>query len=117
MRSIRYANRVVALCEHDHVLLAPEIAALEPDHPTRRFVSMLCIYSAEQDARAGDDHAGCYSTAAAERFARAELMPDEAFLPLAHWADHQLAEAFIVPLEHIGQRRRDIRRSHPDAPT
>jgi hypothetical protein len=39
MRRIRYANRTVAL-GGDDVLLAPEIAALEADHPTKRFVSM-----------------------------------------------------------------------------
>jgi hypothetical protein len=40
MRPIRYAHRTVALCASDDVLFAPEIAAVEPDHPTRRFVSM-----------------------------------------------------------------------------
>jgi hypothetical protein len=31
MRPIRYAHRTLALCAGDDVLLAPEIAALEPD--------------------------------------------------------------------------------------
>jgi len=43
MRPIRYADCTVALCEGDDVLLAPEIAVLEPDHPRRRFVAMMCI--------------------------------------------------------------------------
>ena len=41
MRPIRYGDRTVALCDGDDVLLAPAIAALKPEHPTRRFVSML----------------------------------------------------------------------------
>jgi hypothetical protein len=49
-----------------------------------------------------------YSPAAAERYARIELMSDELFRPLAHRDDHELAEAFIVPLEQIAEKRRDL---------
>jgi hypothetical protein len=108
MRPIRYANRTVALCERDDVLLAPEIAALELEHPTRRFVSMLCIYSAELDARPGKGGWRDYATADAERYARSELIPDELFEPLGALADHELAEAFVVPLEQIPEKRRDL---------
>jgi hypothetical protein len=108
MRPIRYANRTVALCADDDVLLAPEIAALEPDHPTRRFVSMLCVFSAEVDAGAAPGTAHGYSPSAAERYARRELTPDELFRPLAHRADHELAEAFVVPREQIAAKRRDL---------
>jgi hypothetical protein len=110
VRPIRYADRTVALCDRHDVLLAPEIAVLEPDHPTRRFVSMLCVYSAEIDAGAAPDGARAYSAAAAERYARRELMPAELFCPVAHWPDHRLAEAFAVPLEQIERRRCDLRR-------
>jgi hypothetical protein len=108
MRPIRYADRTVALCAGDDVLLAPEIAALEPDHPTRRFVSMLCVFSAEVDAGAWPDGVRTYSPAAAERYARRELMPDELFRPLADRADHELAEAFGTPLEQIAEKRREL---------
>ena len=108
MRPIRYADRTVALCAGDDVLLAPEIAALEPDHPTRRFVSMLCVFSAEVDAGTAPDGACGYSPGAAERYARGELMPDELFCPLAHRPDHELAEAFAAPLEQIAKKRRDL---------
>jgi hypothetical protein len=97
MRPIRYSNRSVALCGGDDVLLAPEIAAFEPDHPTRTFVSMLCVFSAEVDAGAASDGVRGYSSAAAERNARRELMPDEPFRPLTHRADHELAEAVGIP--------------------
>jgi hypothetical protein len=59
VRPIRFANRTVAL-GGDALLLAPEIAALEPDHPTRRFVWMLCVFSAEVDAGTASD--GCAAT-------------------------------------------------------
>ena len=108
MRPIGYANRTVALCAGDDVLLAPEIAALEPDHPTRRFVSMLCVFSAEVDAGAAPDGVCGYSPGAAERYARGELMPDALFRPLAHRPDHELAEAFGAPLEQIAKKRRDM---------
>jgi hypothetical protein len=113
MRPIRYADRTVALCDGDDVLLAPEIAVLEPDHPTRRWVSMQCVYSAEVDAGATPGGACGYSATDAERYARRELMPAELFCPLAHWSDHRLAEAFAVPLEQIEPRRRDLRRDRP----
>ena len=85
MRPIRYADRTVALCAGDDVLLAPEIAALGPDHPTRRFVSMLCVFSAEVDAGAAPGGVCGYSPAAAERYedlrqgaeALAQLKPQE----------------------------------------
>jgi hypothetical protein len=97
MGPIRYANRTVAICAGDDVLPAPEIAALEPDHRTRRFVSMLCVFSAEVDAGAEPDGVRGYSSAAAERYARRELIPDELFGPLAHRADHELARSLRHP--------------------
>jgi hypothetical protein len=108
MRPIHYANQTVAFCAGDDVLLAPEIAVLEPDHPIRRFVSMLCVYSAEVDAGTAPDGARGYSADAAERYARRQLMPDHLFRRLALRADHELAEAFLVPLEQIPPRRCDL---------
>ena len=108
MRPIRYADRTVALCAGDDVLLAPEIATLEPDHPTRRFVSMLCVFSAEVDAGAAPDGVCGYSPRAAERYARRELIPDELFYAVAHRPDHELAETFGTPLEQIAKKRRDL---------
>lgn len=84
------------------------IAALEPDHPTRRFVSMLCIYSAEIDPRATGDLDVGFSAGEADRFARGELMPDDLFEALACRADHELAEDIIVPVEQIAEKRRDL---------
>ena len=64
--------------------------------------------SAEIDAGAAPDGVRWYSSAAAERYARRELMPDELFRPLAHRADHEVAEAFGAPLEQIAKKRREL---------
>jgi hypothetical protein len=65
----RYADRTLALWEGDEVLLAPAIAVLEPDHPRRRFVEMMCVYSAELDS--GRLAAVPYRDEDVERYARA----------------------------------------------
>jgi hypothetical protein len=69
---------------------------------------MLCVFSAEVDAGAAPDNACGYSHGAAQRYARGELMPDELFRPLAHRPDHELAEAFVTPLEQIAKKRGDL---------
>jgi hypothetical protein len=115
LRPIRYPDRAVALCAGDHVLLGPEIAVLEPDHPRRRFVALMCVYSAELDSQALPAFAYC--DADAERYARDELMPDELLEPLAGLADHELAKTFVVPLEQIQHKRQDRRRPRRRAVT
>jgi hypothetical protein len=69
---------------------------------------MLCVFSAEVDAGAAPDGVCGYSPAAAERYARQELMPDELFCHLVHRPDHELAETFATPLEQIAKKRRDL---------
>jgi hypothetical protein len=92
VRPIHYGNRTVDLCDGDDVLLTPEIAALEPEHPTRRFVWMPCVYSAELHARA---LGGAYSADAAGRYARRHPLPDELLEAPAAGEDHELAEVDI----------------------
>jgi hypothetical protein len=99
----------------DDVLLAPEIAVLEPDHPRRRFVAMLCVYSAELDS--GRLGALPYGDIDAERCARGELMPEKLFCPLAQWPDHRLAEASVVPFEQVELRRYGARHARGRAVT
>jgi hypothetical protein len=43
----------------------------------------------------------------AERFARALLMPREAFAPVLAWSDLELAELFAAPLDQVARRRGD----------
>ena len=86
------------------VYYASHIEVLEPDHPERRFVAALCLYSRAVDTgRAGRP----YDQGEAEAFARALLMPREAFGPVVDWSDLELAELFTVPLDQVAPRRRD----------
>jgi hypothetical protein len=88
----------------ERVYYTSHIEVLEPDHPERRFVAALCLYSHAVDTgRAGRP----YDQAEAEAFARALLMPCEAFGPVIASSDLELAELFTVPLDQVTRRRRD----------
>jgi hypothetical protein len=102
MRLIVHRGRVAALAA-ERVYYASHIEVLEPHHPERRFVAALCLYSHAVDTgRAGRPDQG-----EAEAFARALLMPREAFGPVLAWSDLKLAELFTVPLDQVARRRRD----------
>ena len=103
MRLIVHRGRVAALAA-ERVYYASHIEVLEPDHPERRFVAALCLYSHAVDTgRAGRP----YDQEEAEAFARALLMPPEAFAAVIAWTDLELAELFTVPLDQVARRRRD----------
>jgi hypothetical protein len=107
VRLIFHRGRLAALAA-ERVYYAPHIETLEPDHPERRFVAALCLYSHAVDA----DWAGCdgYDQDDAERFARALLMPAEDFDASAWLPDAELAEHFAAPMDHVSVRRSE--RSH-----
>jgi hypothetical protein len=105
MRLIRYGGEPLALQEDDHVLLAPAIAALEPQHPRRRFVAMMCVYALEVEDGLEPPP---YTDARAEAYARRALMPRADFLRRLELPDHRLAEAFNVPLEQMVLRRAEL---------
>ena len=70
-------------------------------------MAALCLYSHDVDTgRAGRT---VYNQEEAERFARALLMPAEAFAPVAAWSDTELAELFAAPLDQVAIRRREVR--------
>lgn len=103
MRTIFHRHRIAALAA-ERVYYAPHIEVLEPDHPERRFVAALCLYSHAVDA----GEVGCsFDQHDAERFARALLMPREAFAPVLAWSDLELAELFAAPLDQVARRRGD----------
>jgi hypothetical protein len=104
MRLIVHRGRVAALAA-ERVYYASHIEVLEPDHPERRFVAALCLYSHAVDT----GQAACrdYDQGAAERFARALLIPAERFDASAWLPDANLAERFIAPLDHVRVRRRE----------
>jgi hypothetical protein len=102
VRLIIHRGRVAALAA-ERVYYAPQIEALEPDHPERRFVAALCLYShAVNTGQPGTDR---YDQEEAERFARALLMPAEHFDASAWLPDADLAEQFVAPLDHVSARR------------
>ena len=106
MRAIFYDGRAAAYTDCDQVVLSDRVAVLERDHPLRRFISAVCVFSCEADAGYVP---GGWSSASAELYARALLMPTELFYPHERvLADHQLAEHFAVPLEQVRARRGDL---------
>ena len=105
MRAIYYDGRLVAHAEDNCVILAPQINVLEGDHPLRRFVSAVCVWSWETDTR---NVPVAWDPGAAEVYARALLMPTELFDPLDLKLFHELAELFSVPLEQVELRREDL---------
>jgi hypothetical protein len=81
----------------DRVHYAAHFEVLEPDHPERRFVTALCLYSHAVDT--GQAGLGFYDHEDAERFARALPMPAEEFISVNGKSDTELAELFAAPLE------------------
>jgi hypothetical protein len=82
---------------------------LERDHPERRFVGALCLYSHAVDT---GQAAGPYDQDEAEHFARALLMPPDDYDDAAEASDAELAERFTVPLDQAIARRRDRTRAY-----
>jgi hypothetical protein len=104
VRTIFHRHRIAALAA-ERVYYASHIEVLEPDHPERRFVAALCLYSHAVDT--GQAECCDYDQGDAERFARALLMPAEDFDGGAWLPDAALAERFVAPLDHVGVRRRE----------
>jgi hypothetical protein len=103
---VSYAGEVVAVATEHRVLLAPWIAALEPDHPRRRFVAALVLVGRAMRTEPGFEP---YDDDQAEFYARILLMPCNEFEPLAEELnDAELAECFNVPLEQVRAKRRDL---------
>jgi hypothetical protein len=93
MRVIKHRHRVAAVAA-ERVHCSAHIEVLEPDHPERRFVAALCLYSHAVDS--GQAGLGFYDQEDAERFARSLLMPADEFAPVAGWSDTELAELFAA---------------------
>jgi hypothetical protein len=103
MRFIIHRRRIAAVAGR-RLYFAPHIEVLEPDHPERRFVAALCIYSHAVDTgRAGRPYRQCD----AERFARTLLLPAEDLRAVAGRPAVELAEAFGAPLDQVRARLRE----------
>lgn len=105
MRLVSYQDRPVAFVAGGHVNLAPWIAVLEPDHPTRRWVIGLALFARGLEMGVIP---GKYSPPRAEHYARCALMPQDEFASLDDQDDVVLAEHFNVPLDQVAERQLDL---------
>ncbi len=102
---VYYRRRIVGVLTRDRAWYQPEIEALEPDDPVRRFVATLCLVGREMQRGEGAEP---YDERKASYYARAILMPDEDFDLLALTLDDPaLAEHFRVPVREVEAKRRD----------
>jgi hypothetical protein len=107
VRPISHRLRIAAVAA-ERVYYVSHIEVLEPDHPERRFVAALCLYSHAIDTGAAGRAE--YDQEAAERFARALRMPADTFDAQLRRPDVELAECFVAPLDHVSARRHDRKR-------
>ena len=103
---VRYGGEVAALGTEDRVFFMPRIAALERDHPQRRFVAVVALVGRQM---AVEPHAEPYEDDLAQFYARILLMPNDEFERLRdELPDAELAEHFNVPLEQVTAKRSDV---------
>lgn len=108
MKPIEYEGQLVAVVFGDRVRLLPEVEVGDP--ALARFVFAMAAHvlnpgriAEGMDLKDGD----------CEFMARWLLMPNPAFVPLAHLSDHRLAELFEVPLAEVARKRDDLARLAP----
>jgi hypothetical protein len=80
-----------------------------PDrHPLKTFICFLALYA--RDVLTGElaGNPWRYEPAYGERYARDALIPAREFRALAHRSDRWLAARFVVPVDQIARRRRDV---------
>ena len=104
MTVIFYRDRLCAVVD-GAVAFQPHIEVLEPDHPRRRFVSLLAVYAIEIQQGALP---GPFRETEAAHYARCQLMPAQLVWPLLGLDDAVLAERFNLPLEQVPYRRGDL---------
>src|SRR3954468_16628427 len=98
MLVIHHQGRPAAYVTTEGATLGGNVAALEADHPIRRWVACLSFFA--QDVLEGR-LPGPYTPVRAEYFARCALMPEEEFACVGDRSDVTLAEVFNVPLEQV----------------
>ena len=103
---VRYGGVIAAVGTDDYVYFLPPIAALERDHPRRRFVGVVALVARQM---ALDPDPEPYDEDLAQFYARILLMPNDEFeLGSDELSDSELAEHFNVPLEQAVAKRRDV---------
>ena len=103
MRLIIHRRRIAAVAGR-RLYYAPHIEVLESDHPERRRVAAMSLYSHAVDTgRVGRP----YRQRDAERFARCLLLPSEELVSLAGRPAVELAEMLGAPLDQVTVRLRE----------
>ncbi len=115
MLTVIYRGRPIVHITGGHAHLTAAIAALEGDHPMRRWAMCLGYFALSVS---DGTIRNAYTHARAEHFARCALIPEATFLAVQAYGDAVLAEHFGVPLEQIDERRRDLAalRARPAGP-
>ncbi len=105
MKAIHHNGQLVAFCHGRFMRLDPDIEALAPGHPERRWATALAAFACMVET---GDHAGPYTADHAAEFARDVLLPVAEFVPCAGWTDAALALFFKVPVEQVRHRRAEL---------
>lgn len=107
LQPVVFRGRLAAAAGASQYFLAPHIEALEQDHPDRLFVSVMTFHAS--DVLTGR-HPGPYSDETAELVARSALIADRDFATEWDLSDADLAERYMVPLDQVQEKRRDLER-------
>jgi hypothetical protein len=103
---VRYGGAIAAVGTDEYVYFLPPIAALERDHPHRRFVGVVTLVVRQMALEPNPEP---YDEDLARFYARILLMPNDEFELLCDELDDaELAEHFNVPLEQVAAKRRDV---------
>lgn len=105
MKAILHNGQLVAFAQGPRIKLDPDLAALAPDHPDRRWAMALATFACLIET---GDEPGPYTPDHAAEFARDVLLPVHLFVGHAGMTARALALIFKVPTEQVVQRRIEL---------
>jgi hypothetical protein len=104
---VEYQGELVALASADRFhIVAPSLAARAAGDAELRFVAYMCL--CVREISLGNVY-GPFSSALAERWARAALVDEAALAQAPEAHDAELAALWRVPLEQLKRAREDAR--------
>lgn len=105
MKVILHNGHTVAFAHGARIKLDPDLDALPPDHPDRRWAMALATFACLTET---GDQPGPYTPDYAAEFARDVLLPIHQFVCRACFSDRAIAAAFKVPLDQVRHRRAEL---------
>jgi hypothetical protein len=105
MKAILHNGQLVAFAHGPRIKLDPDLGALAPDHPDRRWASALATFACLIET---GDQPGPYTADHAAEFARDVLLPIHQFVCHAGLTDRALGAVFKVPVEQVRHRRAEL---------